>query len=306
MMIKHEKRGHLAKSAIMLLLLALFGCNGKTPAKLNAITVTPECFIITSGGEKKFVATGRYSDNTEKDITAQVTWSSSDTSVASISSVGLATAAAPLKAGKTDITAVLEGITGRSALAVTDMELPQSISVTPADTSIPYGTSIQFKAEGTLSDGSKQDLTSLINWVSSNSTVKFLCDAPGRAKSTVKGGALAEVTASLGNIEGKTGLTIKNVDLTFLRIEPSPYAWMVSGFHLQIKSTGSFSDSTIWDITNDVDWTSSDQTVAVIDSNGLATSTYGNQGRTAISAISTPPMTAMRAETTLDVSTISE
>ena len=53
-------------------------------------------------------ATGTYSDGSAADITSQVTWKSSNTAIATISSGGLVTNVSP---GITDITASLQGIT---------------------------------------------------------------------------------------------------------------------------------------------------------------------------------------------------
>ena len=46
-----------------------------------------------------------------------------------------------------------------------------SIAVTPPNPSIPKGTTQQLTATGTYSDGSIQELTSSVTWVSSNSAV---------------------------------------------------------------------------------------------------------------------------------------
>lgn len=72
-----------------------------TPS-LVSITVGPPNPSVTLGGSQQFTATGNYSDGSTNLITSQVTWSSSMTSVASISSGGLATAAT---VGSTTITA---------------------------------------------------------------------------------------------------------------------------------------------------------------------------------------------------------
>lgn len=72
-----------------------------------AITpVSPENFEV--GSTQQFTAMGTYSDDSNADITSQVTWVSSDTSIATISEAGLATGVA---AGVTDITASFSGVT---------------------------------------------------------------------------------------------------------------------------------------------------------------------------------------------------
>ncbi|MCK5800599.1 MAG: Ig-like domain-containing protein, partial [Deltaproteobacteria bacterium] len=69
-----------------------------TDATLTAIEVTPTTPSIAKSSTQQFIATGTYSDQSTQDITAQVTWSSSDVTVAMISNatadMGLATALA--------------------------------------------------------------------------------------------------------------------------------------------------------------------------------------------------------------------
>jgi parallel beta-helix repeat protein len=67
------------------------GTGGNPPAALVSVTVTPSNTRISAGGHQRFTATGNYSDGTTQDITAQVTWSSSNTAVATIDASGYAT-----------------------------------------------------------------------------------------------------------------------------------------------------------------------------------------------------------------------
>jgi uncharacterized protein YjdB len=62
------------------------------------------------GSTQQFNATGTYSDGSTADVTYQVTWASSDTTIATISSAGLVTGIA---VGKTNITAALAGFTSQ-------------------------------------------------------------------------------------------------------------------------------------------------------------------------------------------------
>jgi uncharacterized protein YjdB len=76
---------------------------------LSSIAITPQSpGSLAVGAALQFTATGTYSDGSTADLTSQVTWTSSDTSVATISEAGLATGIA---AGTTEITAALSGVT---------------------------------------------------------------------------------------------------------------------------------------------------------------------------------------------------
>jgi hypothetical protein len=91
-----------------------------TDAVLISIAVAPTNSKITVGHKRQFTATGTFSDNSTQDITAAVTWSSSDTSIATISNTagsnGLAAAAG---IGSATITATAGTITGSTICTVT-------------------------------------------------------------------------------------------------------------------------------------------------------------------------------------------
>jgi Bacterial Ig domain/Bacterial Ig-like domain (group 2) len=65
-----------------------------TAAVLKSIVVTPTNSSATVGITVQFHATGTYSDKSTKDLAATVTWSSSNTTAATITAAGLATAVA--------------------------------------------------------------------------------------------------------------------------------------------------------------------------------------------------------------------
>jgi hypothetical protein len=83
------------------------------------------------GTNQQFTATGTYSDGSTKNITNQATWTSSNTSVATVSATGLVT---PLTTGSTTITATLGGITGSTnasaqvaVISITTSSLPAAL-----------------------------------------------------------------------------------------------------------------------------------------------------------------------------------
>jgi hypothetical protein len=91
------------------------------PATLVLLAVTPENPGIGKGSKQQFTATGTFSDGTTQNLTAAVTWSSSNTGVATISNAagsnGLATSVAT---GATTIKAVSGAVSDTTTLSVTD------------------------------------------------------------------------------------------------------------------------------------------------------------------------------------------
>lgn len=108
--------------------------------KLVSIAITPTNRSIAIGATQQFTAIGTYSDYTTRNITTLVTWSSSATSVATISnaegSKGLATSIA---IGSTDIIATSGYISASSILTVTaatgvTVDLPRTGQTTSYET----------------------------------------------------------------------------------------------------------------------------------------------------------------------------
>jgi phospholipase C len=167
-----------------------------TAAVLTSIAVTPATASITAGKTQQFTATGTYNNGTTKNLTSSVTWLSSATSIATISSSGLATSLAP---GSTTITATSGTISGTAVLTVTAAVLT-SIAVTPSPVSIALGLTQQFTATGTYSNGTTQNLTTTVSWTSSATSVATIKLHTGLATSVTAG--TAPITASSGTVHG--------------------------------------------------------------------------------------------------------
>jgi len=90
---------------------------------LVSVAVSPTNPTIQVGSTNQFTATGTYSDGSTKPITTQVSWSSSNTGVATIDSSGLATA---VSGGTSTITATIGTLSGSTTLNV--QGLPLAIS----------------------------------------------------------------------------------------------------------------------------------------------------------------------------------
>jgi ABC-type phosphate transport system substrate-binding protein len=94
-----------------LLLFWLAGCgagSGRSSPSLQSIAVTPAGKTIAPGSSQPFTATGKFSEGTNRDITASATWSESHASVAVVNGSGGVTAIAD---GTTDVTAASSNVT---------------------------------------------------------------------------------------------------------------------------------------------------------------------------------------------------
>lgn len=82
---------------------------------LESISVEPVDPTMYKGPKQQFTATGHYSDGSQADLTATVSWSSSNTNVVVISATGLAQAK---DNGTAVISATLDGVVGDSTVTV--------------------------------------------------------------------------------------------------------------------------------------------------------------------------------------------
>ncbi len=181
-------------------------------ATLDSIAVTPANPTIQAGKTQQFTATGTYLNGRTQDITNLVAWTSSNTTVATITTPpngsGLATG---VSAGNPTIFATLSlsgtVMTGSTTLTVQAAPAPTltSIAVTPANPTIQTGTTQQFAAEGTYSDNSKQIITNLVAWASSNAAAAI--SATGLATGVSAGSPT--ISATLSGVTGSTVLTVQ-------------------------------------------------------------------------------------------------
>ena len=180
-----------------------------TNATLVSIAVAPSNRSIAFGTSAYFTATGAFSDHTTQNITKSVTWSSTNSTVATISNANNSRGVTiPLAMGTTEITATLGTVVGTENLTVTNATL-LSIAVTPINPSLALGMARQLTATGTFSDNTTQNITQLVTWSSSNpsaATVSNAANFHGRASSVGVGSS--DITASLWGIQGATTLTV--------------------------------------------------------------------------------------------------
>jgi hypothetical protein len=156
---------------------------GVSAVTLVSITINPQNSVILVGSTQQFTATGTYNDNSTRNLTSSVTWSSSVLPVATINSSGLATG---VGSGSTLIRANLGSVQGSTWFSAEPVL--QSLSVTPSSGQIAIGGTLQLQAIGTYSSGSS-NVSSLSGWTTSNANV-----------ATVSGGLVRGVSSGSATI----------------------------------------------------------------------------------------------------------
>jgi hypothetical protein len=201
----------------LILCLVVVGCSGagtsagNDPAKaLNSISIAPNTVILTVNTTQQLTVTGKYSDGSQADVTNSVNWATSNASVATVNPNGLLTAVA---AGTAAMTANVGSVSATASVTVNTVpKTLNSITIAPSQLTLPQGSTRQLSAAGNYSDGTQGDLTSTVNWSSSNAataavTATGLLSAAGTGLATVTAN-YSSITASLGVVVNGTGANI--------------------------------------------------------------------------------------------------
>jgi hypothetical protein len=174
--------------------------------RIASIELSPANPSVNLGDSIQFTAVAKDSAGntitTSGNAPISISWTSSNLTVASISTTGLARG---LEAGTSIITASAEGVTRQTTLTVVAVPpVVQSVQVTPANPSIAVGDSVQLTA--TARDGSGNVVPGVAVTWSSSDTTKVRVSSSGRARGIAAGSAVVSATA--GGVTGQTTVTV--------------------------------------------------------------------------------------------------
>jgi hypothetical protein len=205
---------------------------------LTSITVTQIYdkngpISIGTGALRQFTATGNYSDGSQQYLTQQVSWTSDNTGIATVTpTMGLVTAVAP---GTANISATLSGVTGSSSLTVQSTILT-GIAITPSKSwSLLASKQMQFSATAEYGDATISDLTQTASWSSSVPTVATV-NSKGLVVAVAVG--TTTITASFGGGNGSMALTVTATPPPNLGVWSAPQSLGMLAIHAALLNTG--------------------------------------------------------------------
>jgi len=248
--------GRVSPLFLAVLILVLSGCprppeeppidggQPSGPVILQLIRVIPEKPSISIETKTKLSARGFYSDGTSIDLTSSVSWSSSNTAIATVDANGLAVG---LAEGKVIMTAVSGPVRGTTELQVSKIV---SLSVSPMMATIAVGSTEHFKATGTFIGGSMQDITSAVTWSLTPANLATINSA-GLVRGVFPG--IVVINASFQGTVGQTSLQVaipKAISVTY----PNPFVFV--GDTAQFTATGEFISGATQNMTDFVTWRS--------------------------------------------------
>lgn len=237
-----------------------------TSAVLESVTISPIKSTLVAGLSKQYTLIAQFSDHTNVDVTELSTWQSSDTNIAAIDTIGLVQS---YKEGNVSITGSYQGLSSSANLSVLDILLT-SLQVTPENPNEPVGSRGYFTATAFFNNGLNTDVTRSTTWSSSNTNVVSIVASgtkAGQANADEVG--TATIRATYRGMTTATIATVTKAELINIVITPST-ASVVQGMQYQFIATGIYSDNSYKNITNEVNWQTSDTNVANINNDGLA------------------------------------
>src|SRR5215470_12879119 len=143
-----NRKGKVRSDFLLLLLVICTGvlltaCGGggmsaPPPRTLSSLKIAPQSPLLKVGATQQLAATGTYTDGSTADLTATVTWTSSDNNLASVDNSGKATA---VSVGRPVITATSGAVNNATRLLVVSSDA----------SNIPRFAFVANIADGTLS-----------------------------------------------------------------------------------------------------------------------------------------------------------
>ena len=239
---------------------AFYSFYGITPTvSVTGVSISNSSASLTVGGTKQLSATVSPSNATNK----SVTWTSSNTSVASVSSSGLVTAKAP---GNATITVKTSdgGYTSSCSVTVSAATVSVTgVSISNSSASLTVGGTKQLSATVSPSSATNKSVT----WTSSNTSVASVSSS-GLVTAKAPGNATIMVKTNDGGYTSSCSVTVSaaTVSVTGVSISNSSASLTVGGTK-QLSATVSPSNATNKSVT----WTSSNTSVASVSSSGLVT-----------------------------------
>jgi len=177
---------------------------------------------------------------------------------------------------------VVHRATGLSARLPVTVRAIERLRIDAASSVVPVGQTVDLVALATYNDGSGPvDRSAELRWRSLDPDLAEIDrDAPGRVHARREGIAIIEVSdrESRTRSDAKHGVVHVVAGLVSVSVEPSAVALSVTETQ-QFQANGLYSDGSVVDVTGEVDWTVTDDSVASIDVAGRLTANANGDTR---------------------------
>lgn len=258
-----------------------------TNAELESISISPSAFTLPKGLDQQFRAVGTFDDDFVMDLTTQVSWASADTNVATIGdtvgtkglleaqAVGGPIAITATKTnpdttkviGSTNVTVLLAAV--ESIAVRPDSQTCGTLGAAPELATLPRPFSLGLIACATYSDSVVRNVTSQVQWTSSNSNVVTVGDsAPNKGIVSPVTDTRTTVNAQLGAVRDSIAVEVNDAVLNTITVTPTGASIFNATPPTQFVATGAFAGGFTLAITRHVTWASSSDTVSISNAAG--------------------------------------
>ncbi len=238
----------------------------------TTVSVTPDTVVFTALGQTEQIAAEVRDQIGRVMVGVAVSWSSSDTLVATVDAGGLVTA---VGSGATSIAARSGTVSGTAAVTVA--QEVGTVTVSPPADSLLEADTLRLSAEATDANGHAV-AGAEFSWASSDTRVARVDDS-GLVTGVAVGAA--EISATSSGVTGRAEITVVAPVPTTVSVTPDTVVFTALGQTEQIAAEVRDQIGRVM-VGVAVSWSSSDTLVATVDAGGLVTAV--GSGATSIAA----------------------
>ena len=231
--------------------------------ELESIDVEPEVLQLSVGDSANLAVWANYSDLTRRDVTADATYRSSDTSVARVSAGGAVTALSG--PGDATVTASYGGVSDDCRVQVGGELL--FIDVLPPSAQLDINEPLQLTVMAFYSDGQSSEVTLLSTFVSSDPLIAAV-DGDGLVSALSEGTAV--VTATYQDLSDTAQIRVNPPVFEYIQVEPDTVTLPV-GYTQQLVVWANYSDGSRREVTTDATYLPPENGVVSVTAGGLVT-----------------------------------
>ena len=255
------------------------------PLKPTRVTVVPATAELTALGATVQLTGQVHDQNGQAMAGVVVTWTSGDTTVATVDGSGLVTAKGN---GTATLTATAGSASGTATVTVA--QLITGVTVTPAADTLLEADTLRLSAVAADANGYSVAGTEFA-WASGDTAV-LIVDASGLVSAV--GAGMATITATASRAIGRAEFTVVALEPTSVAVTPDTLAFTAIG---QMTRLAAQTLDQVGRVMTDaaVSWSSADTTVAMVDSTGLVTA----EGRGATDIVATAGPASGRSRVTV-------
>lgn len=219
-----------------------------TAAVISRLNLIPDT-NLPLGLTQQLTAIAIFSDGSSIDVTDQGSYSSSDSSIVSVTTLAPRGITKAHKLGDATITCSFSGEQASVDIRSTDAVL-EELTLNPTSLALPVGLTSDVTAQGRYSDGSLKNLTNNVMWRSTSPTFADV-DSGGRVVAISEGSASIEATLSGKSVS--IPAVISAAAVRTVKVTPTSLT-LADGKQFQLKAEATYTDGNILNVTQTATW----------------------------------------------------